>query len=152
MNSSKCFYLLTDQHIRVTLTVMNIDLTYDSIILSLQKLKSNKACGPDNIAPRLLKIAGHTLIPSLFSLYSMSALSSIVPSTWKLARSSAMYKKDDETDKQNYRPISLLCVPGKLVETQVVITLTNHIEHHNFSINHQWAYKKDILPSYYYLR
>ena len=53
-----------------------------------------------------------------------------------------MFKKDDETDKQNYRPISLLCVPGKLLETQVVSTITNHVEHHDLRNKHQWAYKK----------
>ena len=95
---------------RVTPTVTNIDLTYDSIMQGLMKLKNNKTCGPDNIAPRLLKSAGHALIPSLFSLYSMSASCNTVPSTWKFARVSALFKKDDETDKQNYRPISLLCV------------------------------------------
>ena len=108
----------------------------------LVKLKNNKTCGPDNIAPRLLKSAGHALIPSLFSLYSMSASCNTVPSTWKFARVSALFKKEDETDKQNYRPISLLCFPGKLMETQVVSTITNHVEHHNLRKKHQWAYEK----------
>ena len=136
---------------RVTPTVTNIDLTYDSIMQGLMKLKNNKICGPDNIAPRLLKSAGHALIPSLFSLYSMSASCNTAPSTWKFARVSALFKKDDETDKQNYRPISLLCVPGKLMETQVVSTITNHVEHHNLRNKHQWAYiiRRDILRSYY---
>ena len=71
----------------------------------------------------------------------MSASCNIVPSTWKFARVSALFKKNDETDKQNYRPISLLCVPGKLMETQVVSTVTNHVEHHNLRNKHQWAYK-----------
>ena len=127
---------------RVTPTVTNIDFTYDSIMQDLIKLKHNKTCGPDNIAPRLLKSAGHALIPSLFSLYSMGASCNTVPSTWKFARVSALFKKDDETDKQNYRPISLLCVPGKLMETQVVSTITNHVEHHNLRNKHQWVYKK----------
>ena len=107
----------------------------------LVKLKNNKTCGPDNIAPRLLKSAGHALIPSLFSLYSMSASCNTVPSTWKFAVS-ALFKKEDDTDKQNYRPISLLCFPGKLMETQVVSTITNHVEHHNLRKKHQWAYEK----------
>ena len=37
----------------------------------------------------------------------------------KAANISASYKSDDETDKHNYRPISLLSVPGKLTESIV---------------------------------
>ena len=107
----------------------------------LMKLKNNKACGLDSITPRLFKSAGHAVIPSLFSLYSLSASYNTGPSTWKFARVSALFKKDDETDKQKYRPISL-CVPGKLLETQVVSTITNHVEHHDLRNKHQWAYKK----------
>ena len=54
----------------------------------------------------------------------------------------SLYKKDDETDKSNYRPISLLCVPGKLMETCVASTITTHLTEHDLSHNHQWAYKK----------
>jgi hypothetical protein len=55
----------------------------------------------------------------------------------------SLYKKDDETDKSNYRPISLLCVPGKLMETCVASTITTHLtEHANGHI------RKDIQLSY----
>ena len=60
----------------------------------------------------------------------------------EICKSFCLVKKDDETDKQNFRPKSLLCVPGKLMETQVVSTITNHVEHRNLRNKHQWAYKK----------
>ena len=49
---------------RVTPMVMNIELTHDAIGDGLKKLKTDKACGPDKVAPRLLKAAGDTIIPS----------------------------------------------------------------------------------------
>jgi hypothetical protein len=44
-------------------------LTYENVSTALTKLKADKPCGPDKVAPKLLKKAGHTVIPSLLSLY-----------------------------------------------------------------------------------
>ena len=105
-------------------------------------MKSNKAYGPDNVSPKLLKYAGKDLIPPLLSQFSMSAERNSVPTSWKTANVSALFKKDDETDKQNYRPISLLCVPGKLMEHAVATTIATHISEPNLGHPHQLAYKK----------
>ena len=43
---------------------------------------------------------------------------------WKSANVSSVYKSKDETDKLNYGPISLLCVPGKIMESCVATTIT----------------------------
>ena len=90
----------------------------------------------------MLKLAGDEILPSLITIYNISADANLVPNTWKSANVVAKYKKDDETDKNNYRPISLLCVPGKLMESCVASTVTTHTEEHNLSHAHQWAYKK----------
>ena len=57
-----------------------------------------------------------------------------------------MNKKDHETDKCNYRPISLLSVSGKIMESAVassIMSLMSHISDNNLSNPNQWAYKKD---------
>ena len=62
-----------------------------------------------------------------------------VPTTWKLANV-LPFKKGDETGKYNYRPISLLCVPVKLMESCVGSILTTHITKHDSSGKNQWEY------------
>ena len=69
-------------------------------------MKANKACGPDNVSLKLLKYAGKDLIPSLLSLYTMSAVRYSVPASWKTANVLALFKMDDETDKPNYHASS----------------------------------------------
>jgi hypothetical protein len=54
---------------RITPTIMNIDVSQDAIARSLNKLKANKACGPDEVSPKLLKYAGDAILPSLTSMY-----------------------------------------------------------------------------------
>ena len=54
-----------------------------------------------------------------------------------------MNKKDRETNKCNYRPISLLSISGKIMESAVASSIMSHISDNNLSNPHQWAYKKD---------
>ena len=54
-----------------------------------------------------------------------------------------MNKKDHETNKGNYRPISLLSISGKIMESAVASSIMSHISDNNLSNPHQWAYKKD---------
>ena len=61
----------------------------------------DKASGPDSVAPKLLKFAGESIIPSLLYVFNTSATCNTVPATWKTTNISALYKSDDETDKNN---------------------------------------------------
>ena len=106
------------------------------------KLKLGKASGPDEVTPKLLKLAGNALIPSLLTVFISSATSNKVPLMWKSANVSSVYKSKDETDKLNYRPISLLCVPGKIMESCVATTITSHVSKHDLGNYNQWGYKK----------
>ncbi|KAL9954935.1 hypothetical protein ACROYT_G042525 [Oculina patagonica] len=127
---------------RVTPTVMTIDLTTDILKKALFKLKPDKASGPDHVSSKLLKYAGNVIIPSLMSVFTASTASNSVPATWKLANVSSLYKSGDETDKHNYRPISLLSVPGKLMESCIGSIITTHITNHDLRSRNQWAYRK----------
>ena len=60
---------------------MNIPISHASVAESIDKMKANKACGPDNVSPKLLKYAGKDLIPSLLSQFSMSAECNSVPTS-----------------------------------------------------------------------
>jgi hypothetical protein len=73
-------------------------------------------------------------------LYSVTAHK--VPDIWKKEKISAIYNKEDETDKNNYRHISLLPAPEKVMEACVATTLTSHLEQHSLHSRHQWAYTK----------
>ena len=116
---------------RVTPTITHINLTSDVVKKALLKLKLGKASGPDEVTPKLLKLAGNAIIPSLLTVFISSATSNKVPLMWKSANVSSVYKSKDETDKLNYRPISLLCVPGKIMESCVATTITSHVSKHD---------------------
>ena len=116
-----------------------LDVTTDILKNALFNLKPDKASRPDNVSSKLLKSAGNAIVPSLVSVFTASAASNTVPATWKSANVSSLYKSGDETDKHNYRPISLLCVPGKLMKSCVGSIITTHIANHDLSSSNQWA-------------
>ena len=108
----------------------------------IKALKTRKSTGPDNISPKLLKLAGDAIVPSLLSLFRLSLNTSTVFTSWKTARLTPVYKKDDETDCCNYRPISLLSVPSKILESVVNDTIVRHVyKANNLVTDKQWAYR-----------
>jgi len=62
----------------------------------IKALKTRKSTGPDNIPPKLLKLAGDAIVPSLLSQFRLSLNTSRVFTSWKTARLTPIYKKDDE--------------------------------------------------------
>ena len=53
-----------------------------------------------------------------------------------------MFKKDDPTDKSNYRPISLLSVPSKILESCISDKVLKHVTECDLLTEKQWAYRK----------
>ena len=94
----------------------NIVLTEFEVAEVLRYLDPQKACGPDGIPSRLLLELADEIAPSLSKLLNMSLSLGVVPSKWKLANITPVFKADDSTLSSNYRPISLLCVLSKVLE------------------------------------
>ena len=77
-------------------------------------LDCHRSMGPDGLHPRVLKkLAGVTAEP-LSTIYQRFWLSGEVPEDWGLADVTPIYKKGCKEDLENYRPVSLTFVPGKL--------------------------------------
>ena len=103
-----------------------IKLSEDEVAAVLRNLDPNKAGGPDGIPGRILKELANEIASSLCKLFNQSLSLGVVPTKWKFANVTPVYKKDDPTLVCNYRPISLLCILSKVMERCVF----NHCYHH----------------------
>ena len=58
---------------------------------------------------------------------------------------SPIFKKEDELEKGNYWPVSLLSIPSKILESCVSDTVVSHVFRENECLvtDHQWAFRKD---------
>ena len=77
----------------------------------LLKLNPRKAVGCDNKSQRLLRIKAPALARPLTCLLNHLINGCSWPTVWK-----CRYKKSEETDKTNYRPVSLLTALSKVYE------------------------------------
>ena len=121
-------------------------LTNQVVEEKVNKLKANKSSGPDVVSPKLLKLAGKAIVPALTDIFNYSINCRTVFSSWQTARLTPIFKKDDETDRGNYRPVSLLSVPSKILEAVVNDRLVHHVFRDNQLITErQWAYRRGYL-------
>ena len=91
---------------------------------AISQLKSGKAQGPDNIPPEFLLHSGPKCMEWLQAFYSSCLLRLSIPKIWRRATIIALPKPNKPTDNpKNYRPISLLCVPFKLLERLLLARL-----------------------------
>ena len=93
-----------------------IDFDGDEILKIVRALNIHKAHGHDNISIRMIKICDKSLVKPLILLFENSAKSSSYPDIWKKSNINPVHKKNDKRLVNNYRPISLLPIFGKIFE------------------------------------
>ena len=97
----------------------NIDFKTEDIRKLLTKLKSGKAAGPDDIPTILLTETAEALALPISIIFRKSLDEGRVPSMWKQAKVTAIFKKWNRNSANNYRPVSLTCLLCKLMETLI---------------------------------
>ena len=99
------------------------------LTVPISQVKSGKARRPDNIPPEFLKHSRSKCLAWLKSFYSICLSKQNIPKIWRKATVVALPKPNKPTDDpKSYRPISLLCVPYKILERLLLARLTPVID------------------------
>jgi len=99
-----------------TTELNDVNFSQDAVYKQLRNLKNKTSAGPDTLPAAFLKqIAGTVSLP-LSLLFAKSFQTSSLPDIWKVATVTPVFKKGSPSDAANYRPISLTCIIGKLME------------------------------------
>src|SRR5437867_6922978 len=86
----------------------------------LERVRTNTATGPDDIPAFLIRKLAYYISPNITRLFNSSITNGIFPSQWKKANVVAIYKNKGAKSKvDNYRPISVLPVLGRVLEKVV---------------------------------
>ena len=105
----------------------------------MQKVDPFKALGPDGIPPRLMS---YELAPSLTLIFRPSIHQSNLPSDWKTAMVTPLFKKGSRSNPTNYRPISLTSICCKLLEHIIYSNIMSHLHLYNILSSVQFGFRE----------
>ena len=106
------------------------------------KIDVTKSSGLSNINVTVLRDALTALQNKFLKILNISAKFSKFPSAWKFGTIIPLPKKANSENVTDLRPISLLPVPGKILERLVCTRLNNYLEKHAHLTQAQHGYRK----------
>ena len=109
----------------------------------IKSINTSKSSGLDNISSLVIKTAFESLIPEVTFMYNLSFDRACFPNNWKKALVVPIPKQGNLTKVQNYRPISLLPLPGKVLEKLVHHQLSDHFETESLLAEEQYGFRKN---------
>ena len=126
------------------LGIQELDIGLTGVIRQLQGLNCNKASGPDNIPARFLHDYAIELGPMLHFICKQSYNSSVLPSDWKNALVTGIYKNGTKSSPENYRPVSLTCICCKIMEHIILSHISKHLAENNIIIDEQHGFREKL--------
>ena len=117
--------------------------TYFGQVLKLSKdINVSKSSGFADISTKIFKDAFIVLVPQLVYMFNLSFDKCLFPDSWKKATIIPLYKGGVKTEVTNYRPVSLLPLPGKLLEKIAHAHLSHFFELNDILTDKQGGFRK----------
>jgi hypothetical protein len=107
----------------------------------MRSLKKKKSKGEDGLSQDVIMMGERVLITPITHIINTSIVTGTFPNHWKKAVVIPILKKGDATDKNNYRPVSILNATSKILEKVVCNQITNHMEKNNLLPNNQHGFR-----------
>ena len=105
-------------------------------------MKVKTASGPDGLSSHMLQNTASTIYSSLTDLFNKSLSTGVVPLRWKLSNITPVFKgQGNPSSVSNYRPISLLSLPSKVLERIIHNCLMNYLLSNNVLSSRQFGFR-----------
>ena len=118
------------------------DLTIKEYKNAFDSLKTNRACGFDDIDTNIIKSCYKEMFCPLFYICKRSIKVGSFPDQMKIAKITPLFKSGEYDIVSNYRPISVLPVFSKLLERIMYNRVYSHITKHLLLYEKQFGFQK----------
>ena len=122
--------------------INDVFFTPDDVKCLLSNINPNKAMGPDELHPRILKELADYIYFPLYCIFRQSLDNGVLPDMWKFANVTPIFKKGDRSSTENYRPVSLTSQVSKLCEKIVRKGILNFLETNSVFCDEQHGFRK----------
>ena len=112
-------------------TVQDFSISDERILNIIRNRNQSKAHGWDEIPVRVIKMCDNSLTIPVKLIFMNCLRRGIFPEIWKRANVVPVHKKLEKHLKENYLPISLLPIFGKILEKLIYDSLFSHLEKEN---------------------
>ena len=119
------------------------DLKFDEFEEEFKSLKRNKAAGFDNLSSNIIIDAYDSLKNILFHVFKVSIEQGIFPDSLIIAKVTPIFKSGDKDNVSNYRPVSILPVISKVLETIMYNRVYNHLDSKGLLCEKQFGFQRN---------
>lgn len=121
-----------------------ITITAHGVACAIDRLALKTSPGPDGISAKLLKLTSHFSASLLALIFQQSLDTGCLPVDWKSAYVIPIFKSGDNTQPNNYRPISLTSICCKLLEHILFTNIMAHLNLNNLLLNNQHGFRQNF--------
>ena len=122
---------------RGLVSLQNMEIDLEKVLKLIRSLDTNKAHGCDDISSSMIKICDESIVEPLYLIFENCLKSGVYPPQWKKANIIPIHKKGNRQSKENYRPISLLPIFGKIFEKLMFDAIYSHLCKNSLLSQHQ---------------
>ena len=119
-----------------------IQTDIEEVIELCKNIETFKSSGLDDVSSRICKDAFMVVAEQLTYIFNVSLEKGIFPNAWKAAKVVPLFKGGSREAKGNYRPVSLLPLPGKILEKIVHGRISDFLETNTFLTKNQGGFRK----------
>ena len=119
------------------------NVTEGDVYKIVKDINVSKSSGLEDIGSFVIKEAFLILLTEVTYMFNLSINSSSFPNSWKRATVIPIPKTGNPTLVQNYRPISLLPLPGKVLEKLIHHQLSLFLEENSILDDSQHGFRKE---------
>ena len=127
---------------RVTKNFVLQKVSTDFVWKELTKLKLTKVTGLDGLTAKLLRDAAPVMAKPITYLVNLTISTGVIPSEWKDARVTPIFKSGESNDENNYSLISVLPLVSKVMERAVQVQFLAFLTVHDLRSLNQSGFRK----------